>query len=214
MSTLISQAEDLSSFQRGYVRHRFFSSQAEDLSSLQDREEWVVTVRSQAPTPTLHYQHPQNLQTHKYQVPKIEDTDVRWWFSATEQLFGLDYAQQRILDDALQQLEEIRQEVEEASASDNEIDPIPESAYDDAHSLLKMLSHYNVPMPDIGWAEDGSLGFEWRPENGIATMGVYGDNHVIYGAFFNDKRQVEGICALSDTTLLRGFLMTLLNLSF
>ena len=115
--------------------------------------------------------------------------------------------------DYAQQLEEIRQEAEEASALDSEIDPVPDAAYDDAHSLLKMLSHYNVPMPDISWAEDGSLGFEWRPENGIATMGVYGDNHVIYGAFFDDKRQVEGICALSDNALLRGFLM-LLNLLF
>ena len=118
----------------------------------------------------------------------------------------LDFVRPPVDDDAQQQLEEIRQEAIEASALDNEIDPVPDQAYDDARSLLKMLSHYNVPMPEIGWAEDGSLGFEWRPENGIATMGVYGDNHVIYGAFFHDKRQVEGICSLSDTAMLQGFL--------
>ena len=61
------------------------------------------------------------------------------------------------LEDALRKLEEIRQEAEEAYASDNQIDPVPCSAYDDAHVLLKMI-HRNVPMPDIGWAEDGSLG--------------------------------------------------------
>ena len=60
-------------------------------------------------------------------------------------------------------------------------------------------------MPDIGWAEDGSLGLEWRPEGGIATMGIYGDKLVIYGAFFEEKRQVEGICTLSDTSMLLGF---------
>ena len=43
-------------------------------------------------------------------------------------------------------------------------------------------------------------------------MSLYGDNLVIYGAFFNDKRQVEGICSLSDTALLQGFLTTLKNL--
>ena len=118
----------------------------------------------------------------------------------------LDFVRPPVDDDAQQQLEEIRQEAMEASALDSEIDPVPDQAYDDARSLLKMLSHYNVPRPEIGWAEDGSLGFEWRPENGIATMGVYGDNHVIYGAFFHDKRQVEGICALSDTAMLQGFL--------
>ena len=126
----------------------------------------------------------------------------------------LDFVQPPVDDDALQQLEEIRQEAIEASALDSEIDPVPDQAYDDAHSLLKMLSHYNVPMPDIGWAEDGSLGFEWRPENGIATMGIYGDNHVIYGAFFDDKHQVEGICSLSNTAMLLGFLMMFLNLPF
>lgn len=118
----------------------------------------------------------------------------------------LDFVRPLVDDDALQQLEEIRQEAMEASALDSEIDPVPDQAYDDARSLLKMLSHYNVPMPEIGWAEDGSLGLEWRPENGIVTMGIYGDTHVIYGAFFYDKRQVEGTCALSDTAMLRGFL--------
>ena len=67
-------------------------------------------------------------------------------------------------------------------------------------------------MPDIGWAEDGSLGFEWRPEEGIATIGIYGDNLVIYGAFFEEERQVEGICTLSDTVMLSGFLETLVKL--
>ena len=65
-------------------------------------------------------------------------SDVIGWVSAFEQYFSwLDYAQQ--------QLEEIRQEAIEASALDNEIDPISDSAYDDAHSLLKMLSHCNDP---------------------------------------------------------------------
>ena len=117
------------------------------------------------------------------------------------------------LEDALQELEETRQESEEAYASDNQIDPVPNSAYDDACVLLKTL-HRNVLMPDIGWAEDGSLGFEWRPGNGIATMGVYGDNLVIYGAFFIEKREVNGICSLSDTAFLEGFLTTLKDLFY
>ena len=207
MSTLIRQTEDLSSLHKSYYYPLDPISQTEEISSLQDSEGRFVTVIPRDPTPTPHYQYPRNLQTHEYLPPKIENKNASWWSSATEQYFPW-------LDNAQQQLKEIRQEAMEASALDSEIDPVPESAYDDAHSLLKMLSHYNVPMPDISWAEDGSLGFEWRPENGIATMGVYGDNHVIYGAFFDDKRQVEGICSLSDTALLQGFLMTLLNLPF
>lgn len=110
------------------------------------------------------------------------------------------------------ELKEMRQEAAEAYASDNEIDPVPDSAYDDASDLLEILFDRHIPMPDIGWAEDGSLGFEWRPEGGIATMGIYGDKLVIYGAFFEEKRQIEGICQLSDTIMLSGFLETLVNL--
>ena len=110
------------------------------------------------------------------------------------------------------ELNGIRQEATEAYASDNEIDPVPNFAYDDASILLEMLFNYKVPMPDIGWAEDGSLGLEWRSEGGIATMGIYRDKLVIYGAFFEEKRQIEGICALSDTAMLSGFLETLVNL--
>ena len=112
--------------------------------------------------------------------------------------------------DAQRQLEEIRQEAMEAYRANNEIDPIPDSAYEETLSLLKQMPR-NVPMPDIMWSEDGGIGLEWRPENGIVTMSLYGDNHVIYGAFFGDKREVEGICTLSDTALLQGFLTTLRN---
>lgn len=133
---------------------------------------------------------------------------------ALENQFHFDFAP---VDEVLftkhaQQLVAIRQEAEEAYTLDNEIDPVPASAYDDARLLLKLLLRTGTPMPEIGWAEDGSLGFEWRPGDGIATMGIYGDNLVIYGAFFDDKRQVEGICALSDPAMLSGFLTTLLNL--
>ncbi len=110
------------------------------------------------------------------------------------------------------ELDEIRQEAENAYASDNEIDPIPNSAYNDASTLLEILCNYNIPMPHIGWAEDGSIGFEWRPEGGIVTMGIYGDDDVIYGAFFQENRQVDGVCNLSDTALLEGFLETLKRL--
>ena len=193
MSIPISQTKDLSGLQAHYLRYDSSGGQPEG----------VITASPQANTPTLQ----QNLQTQEYLLPEIENKEVNRWISVLE----LEQYSSEV--DYAQQLEEIRQEAVEASALDSEIDPVPDAAYDDARSLLEMLSHYNVPLPDISWAEDGSLGFEWRPENGIATMGVYGDTHVIYGAFFHDKRQVEGICALSDTAMLRGFLM-LLNLLF
>ena len=107
------------------------------------------------------------------------------------------------------ELDEIRQEAEEACATDNEIDPVPDSAYRDAYLLLEILYDYNVPMADIGWLVDGGIGFEWRPGNGIATMSIYGDGLVVYGASLGNERRVKGTCSLSDPILLPNFLKTL-----
>ena len=109
-------------------------------------------------------------------------------------------------------LEEIRQEAVKARALDNDIDPVLPEAYNDAFSLLEMFFDHNISIPHIGWSEDGSIGFEWRPKNGIVTMGIYGDDLVIYGVFFEKNRQVDGVCSLSDTALLEGFLETLKRL--
>ena len=110
------------------------------------------------------------------------------------------------------ELDTIRQEAEEAYALDNEIDPVSDSAYDDASVLLEILCNYKLPMPEVSWAEDGSLSVGWYPDNGMVTMGIYGDNLIIYNAFFEEKRQFEGICELSDSPVLSGFLTTLTNI--
>ena len=119
-----------------------------------------------------------------------------------------------LLDEVQQQLQAVRQEAGEAYASDKEIDPVPESAYKEALLLAKILFDSAIPVPHIGWAEDGSLGFEWRPEDGIVTIGIYGDGLVIYCAFFSEQRQIEGVCALSDKVILSGFLKMLSNFHF
>ena len=110
------------------------------------------------------------------------------------------------------ELDETRQEAEEAYTLDKEIDPIPDSAYKDALVLLEMLCNYKLPMPEVSWAEDGSFSIGWYLDEGIITMGIYGDNLVIYTAFFEEKRQFEGICELSDTPMLSGFLKMLTNI--
>ena len=110
------------------------------------------------------------------------------------------------------ELEDIREEVEETCAVADDVKAVPESAYDETLSLLERRQR-NIPMPDMMWLEDGGIGLEWRPGNGIATMSIYGDGHVIYGAFFSDKREIVGICALSDSALLPSFL-TMLSLLF
>jgi len=106
------------------------------------------------------------------------------------------------------ELAKVRREAEKAYSLETEIDPVPDSAYDDLLSLIAVLPE-DIPAPDLGWAEDGSLSLGWHSEDGIVTMGIYGDKLVIYNAFFNDKRELNGICPLSDSILLPNFLTML-----
>lgn len=119
------------------------------------------------------------------------------------------------LDDGHQQLEEVREEVEEACTLDSEIVPVPDMAYKETRLLLEFFFHCNVSMPDIGWLMDGGIGFEWRSRDrkGIATMSIYGDNQVVYVASLGGTRRVKGTCELSKFPSLTRFL-TMLVTSF
>ena len=154
--------------------------------------------------PAPHFPIPniQILQTHDY-PPSNPETEVE---HSPTSVINQDFSK---LDTALKELGEIRQEAEDAYASNNEIDPVPDSAYDDAFTLLETLCNYKLSMPEVSWAEDGSLSVGWYPDDGMVTMGIYGDNLVIYNAFFEEKRQFEGVCELSDKPVLSGFLTTL-----
>ena len=112
------------------------------------------------------------------------------------------------------ELDEIRQEAEEAYASDNEIAPVPDSSYRDAYLLLEILYDYDVPMADIGWLMDGGIGFEWRSQHvkGIGTMSIYGDNKVIYGASLGSGHKDKGTCELTNLVKLVRFLPMLKTL--
>ncbi len=109
-------------------------------------------------------------------------------------------------------LDEIRNESEQACQIDDNIYKIPDEAYNDAYDLLEKIWSYNIPMPEFSWAEDGSLSFAWFFDKGRATIGLYGDNIVIFSIFFEDKRQAEGICELLDIPMLYGFFEILANI--
>ena len=115
------------------------------------------------------------------------------------------------MDRVKDELDEIREEVKEISGTTEDIIVVPEPAYNETFSLLEEL-HHDVPMPDIMWLENGGIGLEWRPRDGIATMSLYGDGLVIYGVFFSKSREISGICSLDDSAFLRGFLTTLIRL--
>ena len=109
------------------------------------------------------------------------------------------------------ELDEIREEVEETCKVAADVRAVPQQAYDEVSTLLKRISP-GVPMPDMMWLEDGGIGLEWRPGDGIITMSLYGDGLIVYGAFFNKNREISGICSLTDTAFFQGFLTTLTHL--
>ena len=109
------------------------------------------------------------------------------------------------------ELDEIREEVAETCAVASDVEPVPEPAYAETLFLLEQMPR-DIPMPDMMWLEDGGIGLEWRPGDGIVTMSLYGDNQVIFGATWGDAREIWGSCALSDLVLLPNFLTMLSEL--
>ena len=106
------------------------------------------------------------------------------------------------------ELDKIREEVTETCAVADDVYPVPESAYNETFSLLTRV-HRNIPLPDVMWLEDGGIGLEWHPGNGIVTMSLYGDNHVTFVAILGNQHEIAGTCPLSDSRLLPSFLATL-----
>ncbi len=100
------------------------------------------------------------------------------------------------------ELAELYGKAEEDWTLDSEIDVIREATCNDALFLLEFLFNSGVPMPNINRTAHGSLSFNWYPEEGTATMELCGDGLVVYNAFFDEDRQDEGACVLTDIAAL------------
>ena len=106
------------------------------------------------------------------------------------------------------ELDEIRKEVEETCAVAEDVYRVAEAAYEETLSLLEQMPR-DIPMPDMMWLEDGGIGLEWRPGDGIITMSLYGDDHVNFVVVLDDQHEIGGTCPLSAPILLPNFLKTL-----
>ena len=100
------------------------------------------------------------------------------------------------------ELAELYKKEDGVYAKDSIIDAMPEAAYNDALFLLEFLFNSGVPMPNINRTKHGSLSLSWYPEEGTAKMELCGDGLVVYNAFFDEDRQDEGACVLTDIAAL------------
>ena len=168
--------------------------QAEHYPNLQNHEESQIM---KVPNIPQSVSGPPGLQTHQY---GFSHEVINQSSAANFYFFSLDKVQR--------ELDEIREEVEEICTVADDVYSVPESAYRETLSLLTRV-HRNIPMPDVMWLEDGGIGLEWRPGNGIVTMSLYGDEHVTFVAILGNQHKVAGTCPLTDSRVLPGFLATL-----
>ena len=100
------------------------------------------------------------------------------------------------------ELAELYHKTEDTFELDSKISSIPVTAYNDALFLLEFLFNSGISMPDINRTKHGSLTLNWYPEEGTAMMELCGDGLVVYNAFFDEDRQDEGACVLTDIAAL------------
>lgn len=108
-----------------------------------------------------------------------------------------------------QELANIHTEVKNLSVADSEFFPAPELVFNDALFLLEVLHHAGIPTPDLRWSKDSSLRLTWHPEDGKATLNLYGDGLVIYNTCLENERPDEASFTLTDTACLQNCLTKL-----
>ena len=108
-----------------------------------------------------------------------------------------------------QEFSKIRKEITEPIVEDRDFLPAPDLVFNDALFLMEIFFTFGIPTPDIRWTEEGSLSLTWHPEDGVATLGIYGDGLVIYNIVRDDERPDEVSFTLTDTACLQDCLTKL-----
>ena len=93
-------------------------------------------------------------------------------------------------------LQKVRAEAEEERRLDQELDAIPETAYEDVDRFLKTVNKF-VPLPDIMPLDNGEICLEWREGQKIFTLSFGGDRHIVFAGIFGAENQARGILTFS-----------------
>ena len=93
-------------------------------------------------------------------------------------------------------LQKVRAEAEEERRLDQELDAIPETAYEDVDRFLKTVNKF-VPLPDIMPLDNGEICLEWREGQKIFTLSFGGDGHIVFAGIFGAGNQARGILTFS-----------------
>ena len=107
-----------------------------------------------------------------------------------------------VLKDIENVLQKVRTEAEEERKLDQELDTIPETAYQDVDRFLKTTINKLVPLPEIMPLDNGEICLEWREEQKIFTLSFSGDGNIVFAGVFGDENHARGILTFSTPHLI------------
>lgn len=108
-----------------------------------------------------------------------------------------EYAPERIK----QALQEVRAEAEEERRFDQELDLIPEAAYEDVNRFLTVTKKL-IPLPELMPLDNGEICLEWRENQKIFTLSFGGDGHIVFAGIFSEDNKARGILNFSTPHLI------------
>ena len=147
--------------------------------------------------------------TSAYSKPIVFKGEIDYLTKAKENIRPTyDLVLQKIEED----LKEIQDEAKEACLLDDEISEIPDKACTDTLSFIQGILIHEIPIPELGSTDDGSLILNWFPKNGTASVLIYGNDLAIYSIYFHEDHRTAGTCKLSDDEIIEGFFITLSKL--
>ena len=112
---------------------------------------------------------------------------------AMQNYTDLDDLDPKQIDKALQ---EVRAEAEAERRLDQELDVIPETAYEDVGRFFTVIGR-RLPRPDIMPLDNGEICLEWREKQNIFTLSFGGDGHIVFAGIFSDENRARGILTFS-----------------
>jgi hypothetical protein len=107
-------------------------------------------------------------------------------------------------------LQKVRAEAERERNLDQELDAIPETAYQDVDRFLKTTINKLVPLPEIIPLDNGEICLEWREEQKMFTLSFGGDGNIVFAAVFGEENHARGILTFSTPhlTAITGMITT------
>ncbi len=145
-----------------------------------------------------------NSTAQRNQTPEEVREDVRLFDEGYKWQTASSWSERNSMERINQLLKEVRAEAEEERCLDKELDPVPESAYEDVRLFYKRIDellgdtyHAAIHPPEPTALDNGEICLEWRQKQQIFTLNFGGDGHIVFAGIFSGENRVRGILTFS-----------------